>query len=145
MELLLKRLIKTDNSTIGELSINGVFECYMLEDVDRGLHKDMSLEEIKAIKIYSRTAIPTGRYQVIVTYSNKFKQFMPLILNVPGYDGIRIHNGKELTTSLDTDGCPLPGLIIKKDAVLQSKVAYKTLFKKIMKVFKSEKIFITIQ
>lgn len=142
MELLLKRLIKTDNSTIGELSINGVFECYILEDPDRGLTSEMSLEEIKERKIKERTAIPTGRYQVIFNYSNKFKKFMPLLLNVKGFEGIRIHKGN---VPVDTEGCLLPGLVIKKDCVLQSKNAFEPLEKKLYKAFKIEKVYITIQ
>ena len=81
MKLLLKRLHKTQNSTIGELYVDGKFECYTLEDVER---KE---------KIYAKTAIPKGTYQVIINMSNRFKKLMPLLLNVPNFEGVRIHTG----------------------------------------------------
>ena len=68
MELLLKPHIKTDNSTISDLFVNDKFECYILEDVDRGLKSSMTLEEINAKKIYGRTAIPEGKYEIIFNY-----------------------------------------------------------------------------
>ena len=81
MKLELKRLERTEKSTIGELYVNGKFECYTLEDVER---KE---------KVFGETAIDKGTYQVVVTYSNAFKQNMPLLLNVPKFQGIRIHSG----------------------------------------------------
>lgn len=91
MELLLKRKHRTDKSTIGELSINGNFECYILEDKDRGLDSSMTLAEIKAQKVYGATAIPAGRYRVAFTFSNRFQKYLPLLIDVPGYEGVRIH------------------------------------------------------
>lgn len=130
MELVLKRLIKTEKSTIGELSINGSFECYTLEDAER------------ISKVYGRTAIPKGRYEVIINYSNRFKQYMPLLLNVPDYEGVRIHSGN---TANDTLGCILVGQKKGVDVIGASRLAYKALFNKMKAVEKKEKIFITIQ
>ena len=93
MELYLKREIFTEESTIGSLSIDGQFECYILEDCDRGLSDEMELSEIVARKVYGKTAIPYGRYQIDWTLSNRFKIMMPILLNVKGYEGIRIHKG----------------------------------------------------
>ena len=74
MKLLLDRIYKGPNYTIGKLYINGVYECDTLEDVDRGLTSQMSLDEIKSKKIYGNTAIPTGTYIVNMnTVSPKFK------------------------------------------------------------------------
>ena len=74
MELLLKRIFRGDKYTIGHLYINGEYFSDTLEDVDRELTNDMSEEEIKKIKVYGKTAVPTGRYKVEVTYSPKFKR-----------------------------------------------------------------------
>src|SRR3972149_10690167 len=95
MELLLQRKIFTDKSTIGELFVDGVFECFTLEDVVR------DDEKIKKV-----TAIPDGIYTVLVTWSPRFKRQLPLLIDVPGFDGIRIHPGN---TADDTEGCLLVG------------------------------------
>lgn len=106
MEILLKRVARKTEYTIGKLYIDGVYQCDVLEDTDRGLTKDMPLDELKKKKVYGKTAIPTGKYQVAWTYSNKFKKALPLIMNVPGYEGIRIHSGN---VPADTYGCLLLG------------------------------------
>lgn len=87
----------TDKSTIGILSIDGIKACYTLEDVKRD----------DGVKVDGATAIPTGEYDVIIDYSNRFKKMMPHILNVPGFEGIRIHCGNHAT---DTEGCILVGM-----------------------------------
>jgi hypothetical protein len=83
----------TSNSTIGKMYIGGRFFCYTLEDVDRDKNKDGDLNDIGEQKVYGQTAIPKGKYDVIINMSNRFKVLMPLIQNVPGFEGIRIHNG----------------------------------------------------
>lgn len=118
MELLLKRLHKTSNSTIGELYVNGVFECYTLEDVER------------AVKIKNETAIAKGKYKVVITYSNRFKRDLPLLLNVPNFEGVRIHSGN---TNHDTEGCILVGLTRSKDFIGNSRKAFAKLFDKLKK------------
>ena len=52
MKLLLKRIAKQKTYTIGKLYIDGVYECDTLEDTDRGLSNDMTIEEIKKKKVY---------------------------------------------------------------------------------------------
>ena len=86
MELDVKRIYKAEDYTIGELSINGAFFCHTLEDKVRILN---SFED----KVYGKTAIPVGRYKVIISYSNHFKKEMPEIVNVEFFSGIRIHEG----------------------------------------------------
>lgn len=142
MEIVLTRFLKGENATIGRLSINGVFECFILEDKDRGLSQSMPLADIQKAKVFAQTAIPTGRYQLIVNFSNGFKQYMPLILNVPGFKGVRVHSGNNIN---HTEGCPLTGTSHTQNGVSNSRAAYRSLFAKIRKVEKKEKIFITIQ
>jgi hypothetical protein len=115
MQITIKRLHKTDTSTIGELLIDGIWECYTLEDVER------------PVKIKAETAIPKGTYKVIINQSNRFKRLMPLLLNVPNFEGVRIHAGN---TNHDTEGCILVGRTRSKDFIGQSRKAYDKLFKK---------------
>jgi len=84
----------TDKSTLGKLYINGRFYCYTLEDTVRGY----------GIKINKQTAIPAGIYNLVLTYSNKFKRQMPLIEKVEGFTGVRMHGGNDPE---DTEACVL--------------------------------------
>lgn len=106
MEIVLNRIAKKDSYTIGKLYIDGKYVCDTCEDKDRGLTDNMTVEEIKAKKVYGQTAIPTGTYTVSYTMSNKFKKMMPLINDVKGFEGIRIHSGN---TAADSLGCILLG------------------------------------
>lgn len=142
MELVLTRIAKRPTYTIGKLYVDGKYVCDTLEDTDRGLDKSMPLSKITSTKVYGETAIPTGKYQVIVSYSNKFKQYMPLLLNVPGYEGIRIHSGN---TAADTLGCILVGKNTQVGKVLDSRNTYKQIFSLIETACKTEKIYITIK
>jgi len=118
MKLLLQREPSTKNSTPGKLFIDGTFECYTLEDIVRA----------RGVKVYGQTAIPAGTYQVFLTQSLRFKRVLPLLLNVPGFEGIRIHPGNKAE---DTDGCILVGDAPAPDWLGQSKVAYDRLFSKL--------------
>lgn len=143
MEITLQRLFKKPDYTIGHILVNGDYYCDSLEDTDRHLSSDMTAEEIKQIKVHGSTAIPTGRYRVVETYSPKFKRNMPLLLNVPGFSAIRIHPGN---TIADTDGCILPGWNKQKGMVLDSRKAFLPLERQIYEaIFNGEKIFINIK
>lgn len=142
MELKLKRKWRTDQSTIGELSLNGNLICYILEDRDRGLKQSMSLSEINRIKVKHETCIPSGRYEITITFSQRFKRDLPLLLNVPGYDGIRIHTGN---TNADTSGCLLPGKVLSINKVSNSTTAFNELFQLIRDGLKLGKVFISIE
>ena len=83
MELVLRRKFKGPKYTIGDLSINGRFFCNVIEDVVRPA----------GVKIYGETAIPYGEYKVVMRYSPKFKKVLPLLLDVPMFEGVRIHAG----------------------------------------------------
>lgn len=142
MELILNRIAKKDTYTIGKLYINGTYLCDTLEDKDRGLTKDMSVSEIQKKKVYGETAIPTGKYQVIMSYSNKFKKVLPLVLNVPGYSGIRFHSGN---TANDSLGCILVGQNKVVGKVINSRDTMNKLQKILTEACKKEKIYITIK
>ena len=121
MEILVKRIAKKPKYTIGKLYIDEQYICDTLEDTDRGLNQNMSLEEIKKKKVYGETAIPTGTYKVDMnTVSPKFKNRswaksydgkLPRLVNVPGFDGVLTHPGN---LPSDTLGCLLVG---KNDVV----------------------------
>jgi hypothetical protein len=142
MELYLKRDTFTETSTTGKLLIDGQFECFILEDKDRGLTDSMPLAEIVATKIYGKTAIPYGRYEVDWTMSSRFKVFMPILLNVKGYSGIRIHKGN---SEIDSLGCLLCGRKRANNVITESTAATNLLYTKIQTAkSRREKIFITI-
>lgn len=139
MNLKLIRKYKLSTYTIGKLYINGKYFCDTLEDKDRGLTDDMTVNEISKIKIKKETAIPTGTYKVTITYSNRFKKNMPLINDVKGFEGIRIHSGN---TNQDTEGCILVGFNKVKGNVINSRDTYNKLFSVLSK---SNNITITIK
>ena len=118
MELKVKRLYKKSDYTIGKMYIDGVYFCDTVEDTDRGLTSEMTYEEIARRKVYGKTAIPTGRYDVAISYSPKFKRSLPLLLSVKGYSGIRIHNGVNADSSL---GCIIVGENKIKGGVINSR------------------------
>ena len=106
MELKLKRIARRPTYTIGRLSIDNVPYSDTLEDTDRDYNLDGDITEPGEEKVYAQTAIPSGTYSVILNWSNRFQRIMPLLLNVPGFEGIRIHNG---VTAANTAGCILVG------------------------------------
>lgn len=118
MELTLRREPTASGSTIGELFVDGSPDrvCWTLEDPVR----EIPATPVAQWKIPSDTAIPAGRYRVAITYSPKFKRRMPVLLNVPGFDGIRVHAGN---TSADTDGCVLVGLDRQGPMIYKSRAA----------------------
>lgn len=112
MEITIDRRYKKDDYTIsrvfldGERWGDGKAYCNALEDTDRGLFQGMAEREIMKRKIKGKTAIPSGMYNVRLTYSPRFRKILPLIETVQGFDGIRIHSGN---TAADTEGCILLG------------------------------------
>lgn len=115
MKLVLKRFEFAKTYTIGKLYVNGTFYCYTLEDTVRP----------KGEKINGQTAIPTGTYSVIINVSNRFKRRLPLLLDVPGFTGVRIHTGN---SSADTHGCILLGSTwTGKDFIQGSRAAFDPL------------------
>lgn len=118
MKMELHRKYRKSGYTIGILYINGRFICNTLEDTDRGLTDKMSANEIAAVKVKGKTAIPTGTYPVMMSYSPRFKKQMPLICGVKGFEGIRIHSGN---SAEDTEGCILCGKNTEVGRITNSK------------------------
>ena len=120
----------SEYSTIGKMYIDGVYECLTLED------------KIRNKKLYGETAIPRGTYHVTIDYSPKYKKPMPHILNVPGFEGIRIHSGN---TAKDTEGCILLGLTKGVDFIGSSVKAFNKFYSKLEKAYEAgDEITITI-
>ena len=140
MRLTLIRIVNRPTYCIGKLYIDGKWFCDTLEDVDRGLDDSMDEKTIRELKIKAQTAIPTGIYQVLLTYSPKYKKIMPLVNNVKGYSGIRIHSGN---TAKDTEGCLLVGKNKEVGKVLESRATFNALFKRLQQA--KGKIIIDIQ
>ena len=135
MKIEVNRIFKASNYTIGELSVNNNYVCDTLEDKVR----------VDGEKLYAETAIPTGTYTLILSYSNRFKKVMPEILNVPNFSGIRIHCGN---SSKDTEGCLLVGKWDGKTEnwISDSKNSYNKLYPLLEEAFnKKENITITIK
>ena len=118
MLIEVKRFEFKDTHTVGKMYVDGIYECYTLEDAVRN-----------GTKVLGKTAIPIGTYKLIIDASTRFKQDMPHILDVPDFTGVRIHAGN---TSADTDGCILLGSTCAgKDFIGNSKIAYKKFFDKL--------------
>ena len=143
MILKVDRKYRKGTYTISNLTIDGKWVCNTIEDKDRGLHKKMSLSQIKNIKVKDMTAIPAGKYKITTNVvSPKFskkkyyldfcKGRLPRLLNVPGFDGILIHAGN-LTTGRATagmsSGCLLLGYNTEKGALTKTKECYEKVYK----------------
>jgi Family of unknown function (DUF5675) len=115
MILSVKRTHGTQGYTHGKLSIDGEYFCETMEDMER------------ATKVAGATAIPCGNYKVIIDMSTRFKRLMPHILNVPNFEGIRIHSGN---TEADTEGCLLVGEPLRDDFITHSRDTFAILFKR---------------
>ena len=154
MKLKVIRKAKTPEYTIGKLYVDGIYVCDTLEDCDRGLTQDMPLEEIKAKKIYGKTSIPKGTYDIDMnTVSPKFKDRswakpyggkVPRLLNVKGFEGILVHPLNKASESL---GC----IGVGKNTVVGMVTDSTNTFKMLMDNYllpakvKGEKITMTIE
>ena len=135
MELTLNRIFLGSSATIGELLVNDKHLCDTLEDRVRP----------EGEKVYGKTAIPEGTYEVKLTHSPRFKKILPEILNVPNFSGIRIHTGN---SSKDTEGCILVGTWDgeKEDWVGNSRIAFDELTSLLEEATNNkEKITITVK
>lgn len=142
MLITIDRAWKRESYTMSRLFVDGEKFCNALEDADRGLYQGMCREYVLAKKVKGATAIPRGTYNVIYTYSPRFKRKLPLIENVTGYEGVRIHPGN---TAKDTDGCILVGQNLKVGMVLNSREWTEKLIAKMQTAWgKGEKVKLKI-
>ena len=145
MEIKVIRKHFLENCTISEVSTNidkQLFTC--LEDKDRGLYNDMTDKQVAAVKVHGVTAIPYGRYQVIMSKSNRFGIVLPELLNVKGFAGVRMHVGNYPT---DSEGCLLvgTGADLEKGMITNSKVGFGALYKLMDAAYsKKDTIWLTI-
>ena len=125
MKLTLKRYQTKEGTTLGRLFTGSTFLCYTLEDA------------IRDVKVPGETAIPPGEYVVTVTMSPRFGKLLPLLNNVPNYEGVRIHPGN---TKRDTEGCILPGDTISSDGqtIYNSRIAFQKVFDVISKAINAK-------
>lgn len=118
MDIEIKRIYKGAEYTIGRLSIDGKYFCDTLEDTVRAL----------GVKVRGKTAVPAGRYRVVLSESPRFKRILPLLVDVPNFEGVRIHPGN---TAEDTEGCLLVGFNQVKGKVVASRATFQKLFEKL--------------
>jgi hypothetical protein len=131
MELLLNRWPSTTEATEAQLYVDDEPFGYTLEDV------------VRAVKIPHETAIPAGRYQIVLDQSPKFGRLMPHLLNVPNFTGVRMHWGN---TAKDTDGCIIVAWERGVNFVGTSRKAFDQLFGLMQEaVAANEQIWITIK
>jgi hypothetical protein len=135
-----QRTILSPNSTIGKLSIDtDSFTCFIMEPVDRGLAENSTLEQIQSLKhqFPDKVAISPGKYRILINYSPKFGKAMPLINNVLGFEGVRVHPGNK---PYDTIACSMPGLQNPSDDwIARSDAAFTQLFAIIQNVINAGK------
>jgi hypothetical protein len=126
--MTLNRFIFTDNSTIGDLSLDGIHQCW-------------SLELSARVKEGRKVCIPAGRYEILIQWSSRFNMNTPHLLNVPGRTFIEIHPGNKPS---DTEGCILLGQTKDVDWVGSSRAAYKELLPKLEDKLTKGKLYIGI-
>ena len=133
MKLILTRHARRADYTIGRLEDeNGM----KISDTLEPTWRDYKGGELKILK---KSAIPEGTYRVVVTKSQRFGKYLPLLVGVPGFEGVRIHAGN---TSRDTEGCILVGQNLQVGKVLWSRITLS----KLMKIIENEKeIYLTIK
>lgn len=107
LDIKVIRLIAIPKRTFSIVALNGMFCCYAIEDQLRQ----------PGVKVAKETCIPAGKYEVKMTFSNRFQIIMPEVQNVPMFSGIRIHPGNY---EVDTEGCLCPGTAISDDLSMVS-------------------------
>ena len=141
MKLTLKRIALRKTYTIGKLYIDDVYFCDTIEDTVRDINKNGKFDNGEK-KIHSKTAIPYGIYEIKWTYSPRFKKYTPQLMNVPSFEGIRIHAGN---TSADTEGCLILGENKQVGKVLNSRATINKFYPIIKEACSKGKVTIEIK
>ena len=144
MELILERIAKRKTYTIGRL-----YEAYPQGEGEGLLYFCDTLEptwrdyEHGAYKVKGRSAIPEGRYAVVISFSPKFQQWLPILLGVPKFEGIRIHAGN---SAEDTEGCILVGKNKLVGQLVDSRIWVHRLKQKIVEAkSRGESVWLTVK
>lgn len=145
MQTKIIRIAEGKQSTLSQLYINDIFQCYLLED------------KIREVKIPKQTAIPTGNYTLRLNtwggmnaeYRQKFPKLhkgMIEINGLPNFSFVYIHIGN---TYRQTAGCPLCGFnfeLVNGDyQVLRSKDAYQMIYPKLLAIAQGNENGISIE
>lgn len=141
MKLTLKRIALRPTYTIGKLYIDDVYFCDTIEDTVRDINKNGKFDNGEK-KVHSKTAIPYGIYEIKWTYSPRFKKYTPQLMNVPSFEGIRIHAGN---TSADTEGCLILGKNKQVGKVLNSRDTINKFYPIIKEACSNGKVTIEIK
>lgn len=141
MKLTLKRIALRPTYTIGKLYIDDVYFCDTIEDTVRDLNKNGKFDNGEK-KVHSKTAIPYGIYEIKWTYSPRFKKYTPQLMNVPSFEGIRIHAGN---TSADTEGCLILGKNKQVGKVLNSRATINKFYPIIKEACSNGRVTIEIK
>lgn len=141
MKLTLKRIALRPTYTIGKLYIDDIYFCDTIEDTVRDLNKNGKFDNGEK-KVHSKTAIPYGIYEIKWTYSPRFKKYTPQLINVPSFEGIRIHAGN---TSADTEGCLILGKNKQVGKVLNSRDTINKFYPIIKEACSNGKVTIEIK
>ena len=142
MKLTIKRTITRNNYTLGKLYVDGVYFCDTLEDRDRGLTQNMSVEQIKSIKVPGETAIPKGTYKVTLdVVSPKFSKYpfymqtcegkLPRLIDVKGYEGVLIHVADGPKKDSLLQGCIGIGNLSAEEYLMNGKKVFIELYNKL--------------
>lgn len=141
MEIVVQRDLESSEWTRGKLFIDGVFECFTLED------------QYQQKKVKKETRIPAGRYKILLrivgTHHDRYKvkfpgihQGMLHLQDVPEFQFILIHIGN---TDADSEGCLLVGSSFMNGKLVGSTIAYEKLYKKVVKAAEKGELWITIK
>lgn len=137
MKIRIDRDIKAPDFTLGKFYIDGEFQFYTCEDTVR----EVAGQPVSTWKIDGKTAIPAGTYKVVITFSNRFQKNLPLLLDVPGFSGVRIHSGN---TAADTEGCILIGASRGQGTVGNSRIAMLDFMRKLPEGMKDGNVMLEI-
>lgn len=141
MKLTLKRIALRSTYTIGKLYIDDAYFCDTLEDTVRDTNKSGKFDNGEQ-KVKGKTAIPYGTYEIKWTYSPRFKKYTPQLMNVPSFEGIRVHAGN---TSSDTEGCLILGENKQVGKVLNSRATINKFYQIIKEACSNGKVTIEIK
>lgn len=142
MKLTIKRIITRNSYTLGKLYVDGVYFCDTLGDRDIGLTQNMSVEQIKSIKVPGETAIPKGTYRVTLdVVSPKFSKYpfymqtcegkLPRLIDVKGYEGVLIHVADGPKRDSLLQGCIGIGNLSAEEYLMNGKKVFVELYNKL--------------